>query len=98
MASEPYSKREIDRITTDIEQTVKAGFDNIDRVMKQHQKNDQLEHEALRGALERLTEQVKLTNGRVKKLELWKAGLVGATGVLSLIVVPILVYLITTAL
>lgn len=30
------------------------------------------------------------TNGRIKKLELWKAGLIGATSILTMLVVPII--------
>jgi hypothetical protein len=44
----------------------------------------------LKGGNERIETQVKLTNGRVTQLEVWKYISMGATGVLTLIVIPIL--------
>lgn len=36
-----------------------------------------------------MMEQLKLTNGRVKRLELWKAGIIGALGVITTVLLPI---------
>ncbi len=44
------------------------------------------EHEAL-------DKNQKTTNGEVKKLQLWKAGIVGAFGIVAMIIVPISIYI-----
>lgn len=51
-------------------------------------------HAAIYEKVDLVHQEVKKTNGRVKSLELWKAGLAGATAVLTLLVVPVLIYLI----
>ena len=41
-----------------------------------------------------ILDQTKLTNGRVKKLEMWKAGLAGATTVLTALILPLVFVLV----
>jgi len=43
--------------------------------------------------LDEISERVKNTNGRVKQLEIWRAGIVGALGVITAIVIPMLMYI-----
>lgn len=43
-------------------------------------------------------EQTKKTNGRVSKLESWQAYIKGGLTILSILVVPILIYIITKGL
>lgn len=40
--------------------------------------------------------QMKMTNGRVKRLEIWKAGIIGALSVLTTLLLPILFILLKT--
>ena len=47
----------------------------------------------LKDMLERIEKQTMATNGRVKNLEMWKAYIAGAIAVLSVIVVPMLMYI-----
>jgi len=45
--------------------------------------------------LTRIEQQVTETNGRLKKLEIWKAWMTGGMAVLSLLVIPIAITLAT---
>lgn len=42
--------------------------------------------------LDRIENQVVKTNGRVTRLEFWKASLIGGWGVITLFVIPLLVW------
>jgi len=43
--------------------------------------------------LDGISTKVEKTNGRVKLLEIWRAGIVGALGVITAIVIPMLMYI-----
>lgn len=48
--------------------------------------------------LDRIESQTIKTNGRVSKLERWQSYVLGGLSVITLMVVPIIIYILTTAL
>ena len=52
-------------------------------------------HKLIQNNLEEIKEQIKISNGRLKNLELWRSFMIGGISVLTLLVVPILLYLVT---
>ena len=82
----PYTKRELDN-----------HFTNVKELFIEHQRDDQINFGEIKEILRDLTEEVKKTNGRVKALEGYRWFLTGGLSVLSLIMVPILIYLVTNA-
>lgn len=73
-----YPKKEIDLLLQVMDKKMDANHREIRAELQQH-----------RSAHEAIFMEQKKTNGRVKKLELWKAALIGATGVLTALVLPI---------
>ncbi len=50
-------------------------------------------HSAMEKQMDSIENQVKLTNGRVNKLENWRWFIMGGLGILSLLLVPVVVSL-----
>lgn len=80
MATErAYSKRELD-----------DKFKNIDILIREKHDDQMIKIGDLKVSLNQVVEQTTKTNGRVNKQEQWRYTMVGAIGVLTLIIVPIM--------
>jgi len=77
-----YTKREIDHYIAEM----KAFF-------MEHSKDDERNFRGLDHSIIALTDQVRLTNGKVKGLENWRYFLIGGLTVISLIVIPLVIYI-----
>jgi len=52
-------------------------------------------HDHINENLKEIKLQVTVTNGRLKKLENWRSFVVGGLSVITLLIVPIILYLVT---
>lgn len=87
MPEEYYPREQMDLKLNSIGDKIDSNHDKVMDELVQH-RNDHTE----------LLKQVRETNGRVRALEVWKAGLAGAVAVLSVLVIPTVSYLIKNAL
>jgi hypothetical protein len=65
--------------------------DIIDQKFLDHKDYLKLQFETVNAAIKEVKDRVDKTNGRVKKLELWKATLLGAWIIITMLIVPIFI-------
>lgn len=84
---EPYNKREID-----------AHMREIKALFQEHKSEDQQNFSDIKASIEMLTKEVKKTNGSVRGLQLWRSYMLGGMTVISMMVIPLVIYIYNTAL
>ena len=78
-----YSKRELDVFFNDIREKF------LEAVTNTHNEVKEIKNELL----PRMEAKLDYTNGKVRGIQIWKAGIVGAMGVISAIVIPMTLYI-----
>lgn len=64
----------------------------IDLMLNSLKDHIDVNHGVLLTTLKRIEDQTTKTNGRVKKLEIWRGMIIGAIAIISMIVIPLTVY------
>lgn len=88
-----YNKRELDMKFENLEKKMEYNHVKVmEKIILSDKKNTDQQKEIF-NILEKINIQTTATNGRVNKLYGWKTGLVMCSGLIVLIIIPLMVYI-----
>lgn len=94
--TKPYSNRELDSKFKNLEDTLTKNHAETVELIKNGEKNNDSKHSENTNRLKEIAIQTTATNGRVRKLEKWQAGLIMAGSVavaMGMMLIGLLAYI-----
>lgn len=67
----------------------------IKNMFREHQDDDRKNFGEIKDSIQELTVEVRKTNGSVRKLQLWRSYLMGGMTIISAMVLPLLLFIVS---